>query len=130
MKQVIPVVAAVLAVTPLYFLPDRTPASPSESADLVEGAQPEVIFPAGQPVGPDAWGELIGEEQERTQSRPLRSNRYTSRDWLRILMNTPSSIVLRRIKQARCSAFEALHSCCRAEDTNVSRASVVFEWVG
>ncbi|MAW59222.1 MAG: nitrite reductase, copper-containing [Planctomycetes bacterium] len=71
MKQVIPVVAAVLAVTPLYFLPDRTPASPSESADLVEGAQPEVIFPAGQPVGPDAWGELIGEEQAVLTSPPF-----------------------------------------------------------
>lgn len=71
MKQVLPVVAAVLAVTPLYFLPDRSVATPLDPVDLMERPQPEVIFPAGQPVGPEGWGELFGEEQAVLTAPPF-----------------------------------------------------------
>jgi FtsP/CotA-like multicopper oxidase with cupredoxin domain len=71
MNRILPVVAAVIAVTPLYFLGDDAPPASETTLEAASNDSPRVFFPAGGSVGPEALGSLVGQEQAVLTAPPF-----------------------------------------------------------
>jgi nitrite reductase (NO-forming) len=71
MNRILPVVAAVIAVTPLYFLGNDAPPASETTLESASPDSPRVFFPAGEKVGPEALGTLVGQEQAVLTAPPF-----------------------------------------------------------